>query len=329
MRNHPYVIPEAVEENLLKALPDEVAPALIEVAFVRHGQLSVWPNSAGVSLFHIGSITKTFTALLLAQMIEAGEVSVDDQVGAYLPEAAGCADVRLVELATHTSGLPQLPDPLAARGAACPHDPYSGVAVEDVVEAASLAAPGAGRGNYEYSNFGYALLGLVLAAAAGESFESALRRRVLHPLQLSDTIFDVDDDPRLVDGHDLAGTSVPHWHNPAMAGCGALLATVADVGRYIAAQLRPGTTALEAPIDATHEIRLRIASGRAAALGWVVDEASDRHRYWHNGGTYGFSAYAAFIPAADAGLAVVLSQAPAGDGRLEQLGNKLLDAFVE
>ncbi len=183
--------------------------------------------------FHIESITKTFTALLLAQMIEAGDVSIDDRVAEYLPEAVGCADVRLVELATHTSGLPQLPDPLPAFGAACPHDPYSAVA---------------------------------------------------------------------------------------------LLST--DVGRYIAAQLRPGTTTLEAAIEATHKIRLRMAGGRAAALGWVVDEVSDRPRYWHNGGTYGFSAYAAFIPAAHAGLAVVLSQAPGGDGRLEQLGNKLLDALV-
>jgi D-alanyl-D-alanine-carboxypeptidase/D-alanyl-D-alanine-endopeptidase len=195
------------------------------------------------------------------------------------------------------------------------------------LEAASLARPGPRRGESEYSNFGYALLGLVLSVAAGDSFENLLRSRVLEPLELRDTIFDTRTDARLVDGHDVDGERVAHWHNPSMAGCGSLLSTVADLGQYVAAQLRPDATPLAAAIEATHHPRLRRDGGHTA-LGWAIDDLDTSPRYWHNGGTYGFSAYAAFKPHENGGIAVISSQAPAVDGRLERLANTLLDSFT-
>jgi len=321
------MIPAGVPEDLLTSLADEVQPALVEFAFVRDGETWVWPAHGGDRLFHIGSITKTFTGLLLADMVDRGQVSLDDAIGAHFPEARGCADVKLRELATHTSGLPQLADPLPARGAQCPHDPYSAITAADMIEAAQRARPGPRRGEFEYSNFGYALLGVVLAAAARASFESLLRARVLDPLALRDTIFDVHTDDRLVDGHDLAGVAVPHWHNPAMAGCGSLLSTAANLGRYLAAQLRPNLTPLAGSIEATHRPLVQRSGRQATALGWVIDDVDTSPRYWHNGGTYGFSAYAAFKPAAAVGVAIVLSQTPCRDGRLERLGNTLLDGL--
>lgn len=321
-------VPDGISEELLESIVEEVRPALIEFAFVRGDQVSVWPADGGNRLFHIGSITKTFTGLLLADMVEAGEVSLDDPIGAYVPEAEACADVTFYELATHTSGLPQLPDPLPSRGALRPHDPYSAVTQADMLEAANGASPGAGRGQFEYSNFGYALLGLALAAAAGASFESLVRPRVLEPLGLHDTIFDVHDDERLVEGHDLSDNPVPHWHNPAMAGCGSLLATSADLGRYLAAQLHPENTQLAAAIKATHQPRLQRGPDRSAALGWGIDETDSGPRYWHNGGTSGFSAYAVFSPTVDLGVGVVMSRTPSRDGSFERLGNRLLTGLV-
>ena len=112
LRDDASVIPVGVAEGLLESVAAEVQPARVEFAFIQGLGVSKWPMSAGRALFHIGSITKTFTALLLAEMAQSRQVSLNDSIGKYLAEAVGCADVRLIELATHTSALPHLPAPL-------------------------------------------------------------------------------------------------------------------------------------------------------------------------------------------------------------------------
>jgi serine-type D-Ala-D-Ala carboxypeptidase/endopeptidase len=318
------MLPEGIDGGHLTLVASQATPALTEFAFVSGTRVWVWPDAAGARLFHLGSIAKTFTALLLAQMIETNDVTLGDTVGDHLSMARGSGDVRLLELATHTSGLPLLPEPIASRGDACPEDPYSAVTTDDMFEAAQLAQPGPKRGAFEYSNFGYALLGLVLSTAGGSSFEDLLTRRVLDPLELRDTVFDIHDDPRLVDGHDIDNTIVAHWHNAAMHGCGGLVAPVGDIGRYLVAQLHPDATPLPSAIRRTHRLRGRQPTGPASALGWVVDDVQGTYRYWHNGATFGFSAYAAFAPASATGIAIVQSRTPAGFGELERLGNELL-----
>jgi D-alanyl-D-alanine-carboxypeptidase/D-alanyl-D-alanine-endopeptidase len=323
------MLPDPIDAEHLRSVASQAAPALTEFAFLREGRLWLWPDMAGTSLFHLGSITKPFTALLLAQMIDADEIAPDATVGDHLPAARGSADVRLFELATHTSGLPLLPEPIAAAGERCPEDPSSAVTIDDMVEAARCAHPGPTRGSYEYSNFGYALLGLVLATAAGHPFEDLLTHRVLDPLGLRDTVFDIHDDPRLVEGHYFDGAPVAHCHHPAMQGGGALLATVADLGRHLTAQLRPDATPLRSAIRRTHELRIRRPTGwQAGALAWTIDDVEGIHRYWHSGATPGFSAYAAFVPATETGLAIVRSRAPVGPGELQGLGNTLLDRLA-
>jgi D-alanyl-D-alanine-carboxypeptidase/D-alanyl-D-alanine-endopeptidase len=314
-----------IDEEHLTLVASQAAPALTEFAFVREGQSWLWPDVAGTALFHLGSITKTFTALLLAQMVATQEVAPDATVGDYLSTARGSAEVRLFELATHTSGLPQLPEPIVASGNRCPEDPTSAVTTPDLIEAARCVHPGPTRGSYEYSNFGYALLALVLAIAGGRSFEDLLTLRVLNPLNLRDTLFDIHDHPRLVEGRDIDGSPVPHCHHPAMQGGGCLLATVADLGRYLTAQLQLDATPLASAIRRTHELRtLRPTGWQASALAWTIDDVQGVHRYWHAGATPGFSSYVAFVPAASTGVAIVRSRTPAIPGELQSLGNTLL-----
>ena len=261
-------------------------------------------------------------------MVTTGEVGLDDTVAAHLEMAKGLGDLRLVELATHTSGLPQLPDPLPACGATNPADPYSTVSLEHMAAALRGAAPGPTRGALAYSNFGFAVLALALASAAEASFQDLLRERVLRPLALDDTVFDSESEERLTAGHDLTGAPAPHWHNPVMAGCGALLSTTADLARYLAAQLRPDPTPLTEAISLTHLPRaVEAPPPTPIGLGWLIEYRHGIRRYWHNGGTYGFSAYAAFEPDNDKAVVLLLSKRPAGNQALERLGGALLDAL--
>ncbi|MEJ2854560.1 MULTISPECIES: serine hydrolase domain-containing protein [unclassified Saccharothrix] len=195
--------------------------------------------------FEIGSLTKTFTALLLAQMVAAGEVSHDDDVARYLPPNSLRTPITLAQLATHTSGLPRLPPGLLRT--ALPRwftNPYAAFGPNDLLNALprTRTRDTGTRPPYRYSNYGVALLGLALARAAGVPYANLLADRVLHPLGLHDT--DCTDIHQAT-GH-WHGRPRPPWHIPGLPAAGALRSTAPDLLRYLTALLTPHTTPLPA-----------------------------------------------------------------------------------
>ena len=321
---------EVLAMKELEALARRVAPGVVAAGGLRDDERWLWPaeEQDQARRFHLGSVTKLFTALLLAEMAQRGEVALEDPVAKFLAAASGLGDLSLLELATHSSGLPQLPDPLPRRGSLRPHDPYSMIRSCDMEEALTGVDELVGRGSFQYSNFGYAVLGLALAAAGRGSFQALLRARVLDPLELKGTASDSDAGHDVETGHDLSGNRVPPWHNPTMAGCGSLVSSVPDLLKFLAAQLRPETSPLAAAIRATQERRVLrpLKPERCVGRGGMIDYANEDATYWHNGATYGFSAYVGFRPRTNAALALLVSQRPTGDGTLERLGEALLDA---
>ncbi len=304
----------------------QLAPAALAVGVLRAGRRWVWPpGTEDRGQYHIGSVTKSFTALLLADMAIRREVTLNAPVASFLPAASRLGDVTLLELATHTSGLPGLPSLIAKRGRRRPDDPYSMVRESDVDDALSRIDKLPNRGRFEYSNFGYGVLGLALAAAAGQSFHELVRRRILRPLGLRRTVFDVDPDAALEAGHDLSGAPVPHWHNPVLAGCGSLLSTIDDLLLFLQAQLRPDATPMEQAIRLAQEVRRAsgVEGDRLAGLGWMIKREGRSLVYWHNGGTAGFQAHIAFLPPKQA-VALLASMEPAAGRGLERLGDLLL-----
>ncbi len=148
--------------------------------------------AAGDRMFEIGSISKVFTALLLAQMVDSGEVAEDQPIGSlFAPEHAlrePLASITLGELATHASGLPRLPKDLGPMlRAAFSRDPYAGSTADAIFgSVAALAGADLGpKGRFAYSNLGVALLGQLLARRLGVDYETALRGRVFEPLGLA------------------------------------------------------------------------------------------------------------------------------------------------
>src|SRR5262245_6567361 len=192
------------------------------------------------SVFEIGSISKVFTGLLLADMVLRGEVALDEPVSKYLPpgtrvpERSGKA-ITLRHLTTHTSGLPRLPGNLAPQD---PDDPYADYDAARLV--AFLAThelrrdPGA---SYEYSNLGAGLLGWALATRAGVPYAELLRTRILEPLGMKETGVAESERMRsnLATGHDQMGEPTPAWHLDVLAGAGAIRSTLADMLRFAAA----------------------------------------------------------------------------------------------
>jgi CubicO group peptidase (beta-lactamase class C family) len=266
--------------------------------------------------FEIGSVTKVFVSLLLADTVQRGAVTLDTPIGALLPDSVETPVVKgrpiaLHHLATHTAGLPRLPFNLRPADPANPYAGYTAAKLHAFLDAAELSAPPGST--YAYSNVGGGLLGHLLARQADSTFAGLLDQRILTPLGLDDTVVPSPSDTtgaRLATGHTAGGGSAPYWTFDALAGTGALRAPARDVLRFLRVHLRPDTSSLFAAVRMTHEVRHERSARASVALGWNVTSASDGSRlYWHNGGTGGFRSFAAFHPDSTTALVVLVNQA--------------------
>ncbi len=278
-------------------------------------------------VFEIGSITKAFTTSLLQDMVERGEVRLDDPVTKFLPRsvrmpARNGRQITLLDLATQVSGLPRMPSNFAPRDQANPYADYSVQQMYAFLSSYELTRDvGA---DYEYSNLGMGLLGHVLALKAGSSYEDLVRRRILGPLGMRETAITLTPAlrARLAPGHDAGGAVVPNWDLPTLAGAGALRSTAPDMLTFLAANLDSAATPLSRTLRKTHGGRH--ATNNAAlqvGLGWHILSRPVGKIVWHNGGTGGYRSFIGFDPARRLGV-VVLSNA---DASVDDFGFHVLD----
>lgn len=277
------------------------------------------------TVFEIGSITKVFTGILLADMTMRGEVSLSDPVSRYLPEGVSVPSrgrgISLLDLATHRSGLPRLPGNLAPADAA---NPYADYTVEQMYAfLSSYELPRDVGAGYEYSNLGMGLLGHALARRAGAGYGDLVHERILAPLGMRMTGIALDGEMRrwMAVGHDGRGEPVPLWDLPAFAGAGALRSNALDMLAFLRANIGPPASALERAMRVSHEARADAGTDMRIGLGWHILAGHERRIVWHNGGTGGFRTLIAFDPDARIGV-VVLANSTHG---IDDVGFHLLD----
>jgi CubicO group peptidase (beta-lactamase class C family) len=258
--------------------------------------------------FEIGSVTKAFTDLLLAEMVDSGKVSYDSTLGELLDdvrfanEAVG--DITLLQLATHSSGLPRLPANLAPTD---PQDPYNGYGEQALRAGIAQARDKQPLGDhYAYSNFGVGLLGYVLGQVHGGGYAAAVEELVIQPLGLGRTGFDRD-------AHSATpwrgGQAVKNWNLAALSGAGALRSTAADLARLARIQLGQLDNPLNHDLADDREV-IGPAGNFEITPVWHVGESADGRIFWHNGGTGGFWSFFGFKPATNEGVAILVSGDP-------------------
>jgi D-alanyl-D-alanine-carboxypeptidase/D-alanyl-D-alanine-endopeptidase len=276
---------------------------------------------AANTIFEIGSVTKVFTAALLAAMVENGVVALDDPVQRFLPAGVELPvrgrPITLADLATHTAGLPRLPHGFVLRSVRHRRNPYARFTAGELyasLEATRLRQEPGGRPRY--SNLGYGLLGDVLARRAGRSYEQLVRERICGPLGLADTCVAVPAaaQGRFAQGHNRRGRPVPHWDLPALAGAGALRSTVADLLVFVRVQLGDGDPALARAAALTHVPRVR-HRGTAIGLGWMrwPLRGTEHELLFHNGGTGGFRSFVGFVPSTHTAVVALSNSARSVD----------------
>lgn len=285
------------------------------------------------TLFQIGSVTKVFTALALADAVVAGELDLTTPLTALLPEAAAHRHTRMItleHLASHTSGLSRLPKGLRRRALRHPSDPYRDFASEDLVAALAAARPRRAPGRrVRYSNFGMALLGAALCRHSGMPYERLVEARVTAPLGLTDTVIvpSAAQAARLAVGHSRRRAEVPDWDLGGMPGAGALRSTVSDQLALLRAHLDPSTSPMPAALALVQQPHARANRFVQVALGWHLSpvRGTSSTALWHNGGTGGSSSYVALLRDARIGVVVLSNMARPVD----PLGARLLRRIAE
>ena len=246
------------------------------------------------TVFELGSITKTFTGALLADAIERGEVSADDQLAEHLPDLEGTAagEVTLASLSQHSSGLPGLgatAEAEALSGVLLNENPYATTTTEQLIADAAVAPVDPDQGSV-YSNFAVSLLGTALVEAAdADDYAALLRERITEPLGMDDTVVtataaEVPADA--VPGFLINGVPAPRWWGEGYLPAGAsTFTTAADLALWAQANLdgsAPGTAALDPTAP--------MGEGAEIGWGWITSASFDGDglQTWHNGGTGGF-----------------------------------------
>jgi len=313
-------------ESWTKEQPGGVAVAWVDesgVKFFQTGGFAPGDNRPITpdTQFEIGSVTKVFTALLLAESERTGRVRRDDPVTKYLhvaatPEGLKQLDkVTLLTLATHTSGLGRLPPNFSPKN---PGDPYADYTEADLLAALADSArriePPA---PYAYSNYGGGVLGQALAAAWGRSYAEILRERVLTPLGLKETTLALTGAPapaNLAPGHDDHGAAVPNWTFDAIAPAGALRSSAREMGQFVQACLGLRETPLAESLRATMQAqRPLVGLTGSIGLGWHLT-TDDPPIIWHNGGTGGYRSFVGLEPRSRRGVVVLVNTSRSPDG---------------
>jgi CubicO group peptidase (beta-lactamase class C family) len=347
-------------KNLIRTLVDNGTNAAIVIGlvdpsgtqFYGYGKTSNTTNTTVVNkdtIFDIGSITKTFTTTLLADMANEGILNLEDPIENYLPSSVKVPmyygqRITLEDLATHTSGLPENPPNLHISNITS----YSNYTREQLYQALSnvtlKTAPGT---HFEYSNMGIAILGDILASKMCIPYEKLVKNRILNVLGMNSTVINLSDllISRLALGHgngiEIPITSIDLVVPPPLAPAGSLRSSAADMIKYLSANMDLIKTKLNDAMENAQMIRSYTnLSGIVPydiyiGLGWITTTNFGSQIIWHNGEVVGYNSLAAFNPTTQKGIVILCSSmsqdidvANIGFGPHDELSNTIWNLLL-
>ena len=256
--------------------------------------------------FRIGSVTKQFAAAGLLKLVDAGKLGLDDPLSKFLPDYPNGAKITVRQLLNHTSGIKSYTDVAGVMDGPIRQDLSTAALVASFKDQPADFAPGE---KWAYNNSGYVLVGAVIEAASGKSWNAHLTESVLAPGGLKSTVFGADD--ALIDGM-ARGYTVRDEHVAPAAflsmtqphAAGALVSTVDDLHRWNRA-LHGGKLLSE---DSYTAMITPVGPAADAKYGFGIERGTLRGHelLQHGGGIFGFSSHLLYVP--DAQLSVVVLQ---------------------
>ncbi len=269
------------------------------------------------SVFEIGSNTKTFTGILLANEVVSGCLSLDTPLQDLLPEGISAPArngqfIELVHLANHTSSLPRVPGNFIRTNRENPYADYNEEQLYSSLEGCEL--PHDIGTKAVYSNYGMGLLGSVLAARNETTYEELVIRTIAGPLGMENTrmVLTPDMKANLAKGHRF-GTEVSNWDFRALAGAGAFRSTAIDMLKYLAANSGIEQSDLLPAMKLSHEYSGSEFGDMTVGLGWVTMTVEGEDIVWHNGGTGGYMSFIGFLEDGEKGVVVLTNSSTMPD----------------
>ncbi len=317
-------ISKEVKENIVKRVDNgdnvSIVVAFIEdekVDFFSYGKTAL-ENGTNVNentVYEIGSISKVFTTILLADEIIKGNMALEDPISKYLPDTLkiperGEKQITLIDLATHTSALPRMPNNFTPADAENPFKDYSIQQVYDFLSSYQLTRD-IGEA-YEYSNYGMGLLGHILELHSGKSYEELVVKKIAKELEMDNTRRTFSDNmlAHLAKGHAF-GEEVKNWDIISLAGAGGIRSTAKDMAKFIKANMAT-STGLSSAMQLSHKTAFKYETGDfSIGLGWHY--AGNGEILWHNGGTGGYKSFAGFNSEKNTGVVVLTNSTESVD----------------
>jgi len=261
------------------------------------------------TIFEIGSVTKVFTTLLLADMIEKGEVNLNDPIDKFLPEYVTAPSkndmkITLLDLATHTSSLPRMPDhfPLVDFDA---QDEFDEEELYDYLSNLELSRDIGSE--YEYSNIGVGLLAHILSLQAGKSYEELVKERILDKFGMENTCIKQCNELRdkFAKPH-MLGFQINELNlSEVLIGAGEIRSSGKDMLTFLSYAMGLKDSDLKNSFKLTQNVNHQINEQLSIGLGWHMMQNNDRMIIWHNGATQGFASYVGFDPESNQGVVVL------------------------
>jgi CubicO group peptidase (beta-lactamase class C family) len=345
-------------DNILSSLNSPTENTGLVVGLIANDQRSVYGFGTviddnnnppdGDTIYEIGSITKVFTAALLAVIVSQGLLSLDDQVRELVPQLSHLPpEITLRSLASHTSGLPKMPLNFTRSFRQDRQNPFAAYTTDDLLEYLVKYKPKPSLESAirppSYSNIGMALLGYILGQKLGTSYEEALITKICEPLELPDTLISLtpEQQTRLAEPHKASGKPGHNWDMPGFAGAGALRSTANDQLKFLAANLGSLDSEISDAMQACLEISsaafpppgrlyrvLKTLSRKGQdtshyeqnmGLGWHIGSLSGggQRVFWRHGATDGYLCFLGFVKESQIGALVLANR-----------GLNLLDPFL-
>lgn len=277
------------------------------------------------TLFEIGSLTKLFTALLLAVLDEEGAVDMDAPVWRYLPESRPYLQnegrpVTLRHLASHTSGLPRIPENMGHSDFANPYASFGEAELSACLKGYPLKGASLPGESYGYSNLGYGLLGYLMEKVTQTPYEELLYEKVLNPLGLGRTRISADG-LEMARPHGPFRNPVPVWDFDVLAGCGALKSSARDLLRFLSLVMEHEENPLKRSVEKTLREERPLepgVEGDYICLGWhKLTLANGEPYYIHDGGTGGSRSFLIFDNEKRKGAVILTNSAKPHDDLID------------
>lgn len=255
--------------------------------------------------FEIGSISKTFTAYILESLLQENGIADTSLITEFLPDSLtknkAIASIQLLQLLNHTSGLPRLPENIGI-----PIDrlqPYANYDKEQLYYYLSKTEPQT-FGRVAYSNLGVGLAGVIAENISKKSYEQLLSQYINTPFQLKHTGIQAAKRVPKAIGY-FGNEPATYWDMSVLVGAGGIKSDASDLLRYLDFMAsNQSLPVVQSVLRKTTQLNKQIAISKA----WhTIEKDGATLLYWHNGGTYGFSTFAAFNPTTKNGIVIVIN----------------------